>query len=107
MIIWRGWGIVATIIPFLMLVLTQLGVDALFGADTYQRNSSWLVLFVMLAASAVLWPLGRYLNRTRTILLDEKTGERFVVRSNHGLFFINMEYWALILPVIWAALTFA
>jgi outer membrane biosynthesis protein TonB len=52
----------------------------------------------LIAGAVVLWPLGRWMNRTETQhLLDPATGAPVEVQSGggHTLFFIPMEYWAL------------
>jgi hypothetical protein len=35
MIFWRGWGIAVLGLTFPVLILTQLGVDGLFGDERY------------------------------------------------------------------------
>ena len=105
MIIWRGWGILAAIIPFGMLIITELISEAVSGmVDYYQQNSGWLVLLGLLVSSLILWPLGRRLNDRSRAYTDRETGQQIAVRPNHQLFFIKMEYWAIILPILGAAL---
>jgi hypothetical protein len=56
-----------------------------------------------LIAAGVLWPLGRWMNTTETrLLVDAQTGEPVELHSGggHTLFFIPLEYWAFIWPVI-------
>lgn len=100
MIIWRGFGILVVVIAGAALVLTQVIANALLGAGTYEGHSGPLGALALLVAAAIVWPLGRTLNRRggRT-LLDPATGQQVVLRPNHSLFFIPMEYWAPILGV--------
>jgi hypothetical protein len=105
MIIWRGFGILVVVIAGAALVLTQLLGNALFGSGTYEGHSGPLGTLALLLAAAIVWPLGRALNRrgART-LVDPATGQRVVLRPNHSLFFLPMEYWAPILgagAVVW------
>jgi hypothetical protein len=101
MLIWRGWGILAALIPFLALVVVQLVVNALLGPGTYTRNSDWFSPIALLVGAAVLWPLGRRLNGgSGRTLVDPQTGQQVVLRRDHSLFFVKIEYWAVILAVV-------
>ena len=107
-IIWRGWGILAALIPIAMLLFAALVGEALVGADVYSRSyGGWFSLLAVLAASATIWSLGRRLNREARVFIDAETGARLAVRPNHSLFFIRLEYWSVILPIAAAALAFA
>ncbi len=103
MIIWRGWGILALLIPVLLIFLLEVlaGLLAgLFGADASQQISSCLWPLGWLIAAGIVWRLGRSLNqRQGRVLIDPMTHEQFVFRSDHSLFFIKMEYWAIIMLV--------
>jgi hypothetical protein len=101
MIVWRGLGILVAVVAGGALVLTQLVFDAALGQDAYSRNSGWLAPLALLLAAAVIWPLGTYLNnRGARVYIDKATGREVVMRPNHSLFFVRMEYWAPILAVI-------
>jgi hypothetical protein len=56
-----------------------------------------------LVSAAVLWPLGRWMNRSvdRT-LVDQQNGQVVEAHAGggHTLFFIPLEYWGF----IWAAI---
>ncbi len=98
MIIWRGWGILVVIVAALAVVGTQLATTALFGAETYARHNAWLFPLGLALAAPIVWLLGRRLNgRGGRTLVDPATGRRVVVRRDHSLFFIRMEYWAIVL----------
>jgi len=56
-----------------------------------------------LISAVVLWPLGRWMNATESsLLVDVQTGQpvEHQVGGGHTLFFIPLQYWALIWPVI-------
>ena len=56
-----------------------------------------------LASAAVLWPLGRFMNKGESrILADQQSGElvEAQVGGGHTMFFIPLEYWGF----IWAAI---
>lgn len=98
MIIWRGFGILVVVVTALMVALLQLGANALLGGNAYEQYTRWLFPLGLLLAASILWPLGRYLNgRGARVLVDRATGQEVTLRPNHSLFFIKMEYWALLL----------
>jgi hypothetical protein len=103
MIIWRGWGILALLIPILLIFFLEVlaGLLAgLFGANAYQQISSYVWPLGWLIAAGIVWRLGRSLNqRQGRLLIDPTTHEQFVLRSDHSLFFIKMEYWAYVMLV--------
>lgn len=96
MIIWRGLGILAPIIPVALWIFLPQLVKTLFGQEAYSGSYSWLSPVSILLGAVAVWFWGRHLNtkNTRT-LIDEQTGQQIVLKPNHSLFFINMEYWAI------------
>ena len=51
-------------------------------------------------SSYLLWIIGKRLNRnSRRRLIDPETNEEVILKSNHSLFFIKMQYWGLILGI--------
>jgi hypothetical protein len=61
-------------------------------------------------AAAIVWPLGRALNRrTERQLLDPASGRWVVIRSGggHSLFFLPVQYWAVIYFVLGVICAFA
>ncbi|MDR1462761.1 MAG: hypothetical protein LBI68_06460 [Azoarcus sp.] len=93
MIIWRGWGILALVIPVTLAMLTESMCDELLDGGA---SSAYLQAGFGAGLLAV-WFLGRWLNdRPQRILLDPKSGERVVLIGEHSLYWIPMQYWALI-----------
>lgn len=100
MLIWRGWGILAALIPIGLLVVIQIIVDAVFGANTYQQYADVLSPLGLLVGAAILWVLGRRLNgQPGRVMIDQATGQQVEFRRDHSLFFIKMEYWAVVCAV--------
>jgi hypothetical protein len=95
LIIWKGLGFLVPVIAFACFLL----MDFLTGRvdETYYSNHAWPMIVAGLLAAAIIGPLGWWLNRRpgRT-LRDEATGERVTLRSAHSLFWVPMEYWAII-----------
>lgn len=95
--IWRGWGImvfaIALVVTFAVGIPVQLLVEYFGLSRTFIHvgMSTGLVL-----AAAVNWMIGRRLNTASARnLIDAETGERVILRPQHSLFFIRMEYWSV------------
>lgn len=98
MIIWRGWGFFVPIIAIAILALMEGVAESIAGDDAYYQNNRWIIFVGTCVVAAILWPLGRWLNRKspERNLVDLNTGESVVLQSGGGnsLFFIPMEFWA-------------
>lgn len=98
LVIWRGLGWLAPIIGFTMMVLTQLAIDSVHGDGFYTANS-WPKTVAIAAAAVSIGLLGWYLNHIRRgTIVDDASGEVVGKSPSHSLFFIPVEYWALITP---------
>jgi hypothetical protein len=101
MIIWSRFGIVALVIPIILILMAQSVVPPWsdHDPDSVKRAKSAGFTFGALFSAAVLWPLGRGMNMTeRRKLIDPKTGEMVEMEygGGHTLFFIPIQYWAFI-----------
>lgn len=96
MIVWRGIGILAPIIPVAMWVFLPELVKTVFGQEAFSSSYSWVSSISILLGAVAVWFWGRHVNtKNIRILIDEQTGQQIVLKPNHSLFFINMEYWAI------------
>ena len=104
LIVWRGLGWLVPVITFGVMILSQVAIDALYGDGFYTANAWPKTVAIILAALSV-GLLGVYLNHIkRRTTVDENTGEDLGKSPSHYLFFIPVEYWALIIPAVffWA-----
>ena len=96
MIIWKGWGILALLIPAVFVgggdaVLEQI-MAAAYNAPVVQS-------LLLLASAAAVWVAGRKLNNAPVRhLIDSETGEIADIKPAHSLFWIPMQWFA----VLWA-----
>ena len=98
MIIWKGAGFIVAVVAFLMLLMTELSVEALFKDDKYYQTHGWPKLAAFFIAGWIVFFIGKYLNKKEgRVLIEKDTGKEVVLKSEHSLFFINVEYWSYIL----------
>jgi hypothetical protein len=92
-LIWRGWGILAILIP-----LVALGLGAVIGMAIAPSNgaAAGVVTAIFgLAGSATVWVVGERLNGAPgRLLVDPATGEKLILRSTHTLFWVPLQWWA-------------
>lgn len=103
MIIWSGWGILLLPIVALccgIIFTTWYDLFDLKDSHPFISNLAFLISFVL--ASPIAWYVGKFFNRPSKdqVFIHKETGEEYKYRPAHSFFFIRMEYWAYILPVI-------
>jgi hypothetical protein len=98
MIIWTGVGFIVAVVAFLMLVLTEFSVEALFRDESYYQSHGWPKLLAFAVAGFIVLVLGKLLNKKEgKVLIEKETGKELVLKKKHSLFFIDIEYWGYIL----------
>jgi hypothetical protein len=98
MIVWRGAGILVIVFALFGAFVGQVIGQSLL----HWRDASGLVgLGLIVVGAPLVWWRGRALNRRAgRVLVDPATGRPVVLRTTHSLFFLEMEYWAVVLVVI-------
>lgn len=104
MLIWNGWGFLVAVVVFGCSFLTEISVETVMKDDRYYQTHGWPLFVAFLVAATIVWPLGRALNRSRSVGAPggPHTGGRVVLEpgGGHTFFFIPVEYWAPLLAVI-------
>jgi hypothetical protein len=102
-IVWKGWGIVVPLIYLLLTTAVREGMTSV-GAEDNPALAVGLVLSAIL-----VWFVGRKLNnqdRAKRVI-DIENGEEILLVSTHTLFWIKVEYWAFIVPIVVGAIVVA
>ncbi|MGH7737232.1 MAG: hypothetical protein ACREMP_05125 [Candidatus Tyrphobacter sp.] len=94
-LIWRGWGVLAALIPLLLCVVPA----AIVAGTTANTAAVGATVFITGLLSAwLVWSLGRRWNSAPgREFIDAASGQHVVVRPSHTLFWIPMQWYA---PVI-------
>ncbi len=101
MIIWSGMGYLVLILGFGSLLMTEVVLESIFADETYYQAHGWPKLLGFVIAGILVWFLGNFLNTADSKKIrDPETGKKMIVRGDHTLFFIPMEYWGPIFLIL-------
>ncbi len=96
MIVWRGLGILAPIIPVAAWIFIPELFKAVFGEMWFKSNYPWVSGLSILAGALAVWFWGRHLNAKKVGSPGGENAEaQAVMKPGHSLFFIRMEYWSI------------
>ena len=100
LVVWRGFGWLVPVFVMAALIVSQLSVDAFYGEGFYTANA-WPKQAALALAAVSVGLLGFLVNHVkRKVLIDEETGEALGKAPSHSLFFIPIEYWAIIVLAV-------
>ncbi len=93
MIVWSGRGFLSVVV----LAVVLFGLTSFLPKE--QNNLSYAIsLFV---AAIFSWIMGKKWNESnQKSLIDKETGEEIILKPNHSLFWIKMQYWGFIFGII-------
>lgn len=93
MIVWSGRG-------FLIVLVFIAGMflgDAIFPDNMVD----YVFVFAGLLSAIFSWFAGIAWNtNNKRVVTDDKTGQKMIIRRSHGLFWIPMQYWGIILTIL-------
>ena len=92
MIIWKGYGFLVLVIAVVIGAIVSLLFGKIGSTEDMGAASGAII------SAGVIWFVGNKLNdptKDRT-MIDKQTGQEVVLKPNHSLFFIKMQYWAII-----------
>jgi hypothetical protein len=92
MIVWSGRGFLSLLILFIAIFLF---IPVL--PENYIIQSFVIPLYM---AAIFSYFFGIRWNKTLRVYIDKETGKEIKFRNNHGLFWINMEYWGILFPLL-------
>lgn len=99
MLIWSRGGILAPITAAFSLILTEYLVNISFNQNYYQDHG-WPKFIALSIAGLLCLLLGHILNDEGKTYINKETGKEVILRKKHSFFFIDIEYWGIIFPII-------
>jgi hypothetical protein len=104
LIIWKGAGGLVLLIGIVVCLALNVITVAVFHQNDYFQTHLWAWIAALWITGALCWLLGTYLRgKPGRVLIDKATGEEVVVKPEHHLMFIKVEYWAYIFFAIGVA----
>jgi uncharacterized integral membrane protein len=95
--IWKGWGVLALIIPIFFIFIVQFVTNFIFGQDFYQ-HSDWTLSLVLILSAVSAYFIGIKLNsKPPRVLIDKESGDEIEFKQTHSMFWIPLEYWGFIM----------
>ncbi len=105
MIVWQGLGFLGLLIPIVTGFVTVVLANALLG-QAYVATHAWPVgLGVLLGAGGVSL-LSQKLDQPGRTLVDQATGQTVVLKRKHTLFWIPLNYLAVVIAAVGTFLLF-
>jgi len=92
MIIWSGRGFLSILV---------LGVTIfLFVTVLPTEQADWAFVVGLFVAAAFSWIMGKRWNEKEgRIVIDKATGQEVMIKPNHSIFWIKMQYWGIIFTI--------
>lgn len=99
-VVWRGFGFLVPIIGIAAWMGSVFAINAVFGKGYYGDND-WPMYCTVGLLCVALGAFGYLLNhRMRKDIEDPETGAIIGKPPSHSFFFVPIEYWAILVPVI-------
>lgn len=93
MIVWSGRGILSALVLIVTLICLILVLPSELSDIGFMIS-----LFV---AAAFSWFMGRKWNEEEgQVVIDKASGKEFLIKPNHSLFWIKMQYWGIIFALM-------
>ena len=92
MIFWKGYGILV------LVIAVAIGATVSFIFSKIGSTEDMGAAIGAIISGIVIWFVGNKFNaseKSRT-MIDKQTGREFIIKPDHTLFFIKMQYWAFI-----------
>ncbi len=93
MIIWKGYGFLVLVISIAIGAIVSLIFANIGSTEDIGAGVGALI------SGGVIWIVGNKLNASskNKIFIDKQTGQEILVKPDHSMFFIKMQYWAFII----------
>jgi hypothetical protein len=97
LIIWKRMGWLVPVVFFSVFFLFQVSFDAIYSEGFYKENQ-WVKNTAIIFGGLCLALLGYFLNHKKRHLSTDT--DKPISTDKHTFFFIPIEFWAIILPVL-------
>lgn len=100
MLIWKGWGILALVIPLVCSWTAEAILNHYYGPGFYQECVFAMPL-VLAGAALPVWGVGLRLHKQPgRILIDPESHEQVELKPQHSMFWIPLRYWSPVILIL-------
>ncbi len=99
MIVWSGKGFLSLLVLVALFFICVQIFPEEFG------DYAFVISFYLTGIFSWIYGV-KWNSENERIVVDEKTGQRIKIRNNHTLFWIPMQYWGIIFPLLGAIILF-
>ena len=108
MLIWKGYGFLAIIIPVMIFIPVLMIVSVIAGSGASEEITGIGIAISLALSSFATWKVGKRFNGgDGKILIDPDTGEQVLLKLEHSFWFINLEYWGFLWGILSIFVLFA
>ncbi|WP_143014190.1 hypothetical protein [Mucilaginibacter pineti] len=92
-IIWKGYGF---LVPFIAAAI--IGIFSVLLWELFPKSIFLGPCLGCFAAATAIWFIGKKFNSPakNRVMIDKASGREFLIKPDHSLFFIKMQYWAFV-----------
>ena len=96
-IIWKGYGF---LVPF--IIVSVVGAISVLSWLLFPTTVFLGPCIGSFLAAAAVWYIGKKFNSPlkNRVMIDKQSGQEFILKPDHSLFFIKMQYWAFVMAPI-------
>lgn len=99
MIVWSGRGFLSVLVLMVTLFASISVLPKQYG--------DYAFVIAAFVTAIFSWYYGdKWNNKKGRRVIDEETGQRILIKNNHSLFWINLEYWGLIFSILGIVILF-
>ncbi|WP_411031257.1 hypothetical protein [Spongiimicrobium sp. 3-5] len=89
MLIWSGRGFLVVVVLVGLIVISEYLLP--------KQYSDYGFIIAFFGTAVFSWYFGiRWNNKNARAVIDKETGKEFLLKNNHSLFWIKMQYWAIV-----------
>lgn len=92
MVVWSGRGYLS--------IIVLLVTFALFASILPKGYSDYAFIISLFFSGIFCWFMGRKWNSVAQTMIDKDSGEEVILKPNHSLFWIKMQYWGPFFAVL-------
>ncbi len=90
-VVWSGRGFLSALVLFISIA---------FSAKLFPTSdSNYAFVLGFFVAAVFSWFFGKKWNEEK-VSRDEETNQDYLIKPNHSLFFIRMQYWGIVFFVL-------